>query len=311
MLTSSAAHSAATARASVCGVVVLALGDDAVDGPARGEVDRADLLPVGHLLGVLGVAVDDDAGSFGRERCEPRVLGRQDAPRGEQRKGTTAAALSQQHGEGGHAHPRHGRDAPCDLTGHGTLFGGHGQLGSGRVDHGDERQSQLFGEVHGTPGFSQGGRPHGPSGPLSRAVLTDEHAGLPVEAGEGDDDRLVAFALVGATQAQGVAGAVPQEVAHACSVGPAREGDGLPRRTRGQGGRVPPRAGPAARAGPAGPAATGRPARAAARRRPRRRSRPWRQGSRPAAPRPGTVLRSAPRRPSGRGSPRVRLVRRR
>ena len=51
-------------------------------------------------------------------------------------------------------------------------------------------------------------------GSLLGAVLTDQDARLTVQAGQRDHDGLVAFAFVGAAKAQGVGGAVAQQVPH-------------------------------------------------------------------------------------------------
>ena len=164
---------------------------------------------------MVDVAVHDHARALGRERREPGVLGGDDRRGREQGERSAAATLPEDHRQGRHGHRAHGADAPRDLAGDRTLLGLPGQLGPGRVDHGDQRQPELLGQRHRPPGLAQSGRPHRAGGRLLAAVLADHDAGLPVESGEDQQHRLVTLALVGAVEPDGRLAAVPHELAYA------------------------------------------------------------------------------------------------
>ena len=83
--------------ARVCG----RLGDHLVDDAVGGEVGGTDALAGGEFWGVAGVAVDDGAGAFGRQRGEPGVLGGQDAVSGQQGQCRAAGSLPEQERDGG------------------------------------------------------------------------------------------------------------------------------------------------------------------------------------------------------------------
>ncbi len=172
------AHGAAEVVAEGAG-----LGDDAVHDALAGEVEGPDALARGEFSGMRGVLVDDRAGALRRQRGEPGVLGGQHPVGGQQGQRAAAGAFPEQDRYGGRPQVDQRRDALGDLAGHAVLFGFRGEVGSWRVDHGDERDPELFGEEHAAPRQPQcGGARRGPG-----AVLGDEHAGAPAGAGERED----------------------------------------------------------------------------------------------------------------------------
>jgi hypothetical protein len=80
------------------------------------QVDGAHTLLVGHRGGVVGVTVHDRAGALRRQRRQPGVLGRDDHVGRKQRERAPAAALTEQHRDGGHRHRGHRADAAGDLA---------------------------------------------------------------------------------------------------------------------------------------------------------------------------------------------------
>ena len=189
-------------------------------------------LAVGHLGGVVDVAMHDDAGTLGRKRGEPGVLGGHDDLRGQERERPSSAALSEQHRDGWDGHRGQGRDAAGDLTGDRPFLCPLGQLGARGVDDGHQREAELLRQPHPAPRLAESCGAHRRRLGLPRPVLAHEDARLAVETGQGHDHRGVPLPFVGPVQSDGAAPAVPQQVAHAGPTGRPRAFDRGPGRFR-------------------------------------------------------------------------------
>jgi hypothetical protein len=205
--------------------------DHQVDEAVGGEVGGTDALARGEFRGVtmvgVGVAVDDGAGAFWRQRGEPGVLGGQDAVGGQQGQCRRAGALSEQERDSGHREGDEVGQAAGDLGGQAVLLGPGGQLGARRVDHADQRQPEPGGQAGAAAGQPQRGRARGGSG----AVVGDERARVAADAGQGHDQS-------GLAQPDRVGGGQPDQVAGAGPVRFAGTQHRLPRRD-GPGNRGP------------------------------------------------------------------------
>ena len=92
------------------------LRDHPVDDAVGGEFRGTDALARGQFRGVAGVAVDDGAGAFRRQRGEPGVLGGQDAVSGS-RPVPRRRALPEQERDGGDREGGEVGQAARDLAG--------------------------------------------------------------------------------------------------------------------------------------------------------------------------------------------------
>ena len=159
------------------------LGDHAVDDSVGGQVNGPDALARGQFGGAAYVAVNDGAGAFGGQWCEPGVLGSQDAIGRQQGQGRAAGSLPEQERDGRDRDCNEIGQAPGDLAGQAVHLGLSRHFGARRIDYADQRQAEPGGQPDAPSGYAQGTRPEG------RALVLpgDQHARVAADAGQGED----------------------------------------------------------------------------------------------------------------------------
>ncbi|MCW2682938.1 MAG: hypothetical protein JWP33_851, partial [Blastococcus sp.] len=87
--------------------------------------------------------------------------------------------------------------AAGDLRGQTALLRLPGECGAGSVDEGDQRQAQLFGQVHASPRLAQRRRTEGRGQALSPPVLPEDDARRAAEPGQGQQEPGILLARSG------------------------------------------------------------------------------------------------------------------